>query len=649
MVSKKNNYSAKDIEVLEGLAPVRKRPGMYIGGTDETAYHHLANEIIDNCMDEVVASEASKITVILNKNGSLTIMDNGRGIPIDKHPKKNKTALEVVMTTLHSGGKFKEDGVYTTSAGLHGVGLSVVNALSSKMKVEVFKKKKIYFQDYSRGKPLNKLIQKGSSSITNGTRVTFLPDDEIFGKDLKFIPSRIYETCRNKAFLFKGVKINWECDKSLLNRKDSIPNKDTLFYPEGLEQYLRSELENAKTIHDKPSSLKGEFEEKKGKVEFVIQWHDNKNNFTRSFANTVPTVNGGTHESGFRAGIAKAIRKYAKLKNNKTVIKASQDDIFNNASYIISIFIGNPEFEGQTKNKLSSAFVLKYCDQTVSTLFEDWLNRNAKAAKSIISFIEEKIRERNLYELNDNVERQTSFRKIRLPGKLADCASDKTEGTELFIVEGDSAGGSAKQARDRYTQAILPLRGKILNVKNSNTAKILANTEISNLLQALGCQRGKNYNRKDLRYEKVIIMTDADVDGDHISTLLLTFFFVEMPELIKDGRLYMAVPPLYKITTGSQSYYVKDDKEKDKLIKNLKKNAKVEISRFKGLGEMMPAQLKETTMNKESRNLIKVSVPTNKAKYKVTSKLVNDLMGKDADLRLKFISENAGKSLNLDI
>ena len=649
MVSKKNNYSAKDIEVLEGLAPVRKRPGMYIGGTDETAYHHLANEIIDNCMDEVVAGEASEITVILNKNGSLTIMDNGRGIPIDKHPKKNKTALEVVMTTLHSGGKFKEDGVYTTSAGLHGVGLSVVNALSSKMKVEVFKKKKIYFQDYSRGKPLNKLIQKGSSSIASGTRVTFLPDDEIFGKDLKFIPSRIYETCRNKAFLFKGVKINWECDKSLLNRKDSIPNKDTLFYPEGLEQYLRSELENAKTIHDKPSSLKGEFEEKKGKVEFVIQWHDNKNNFTRSFANTVPTVNGGTHESGFRAGIAKAIRKYAKLKNNKTVIKASQDDIFNNASYIISIFIGNPEFEGQTKNKLSSAFVLKYCDQTVSTLFEDWLNRNAKAAKSIINFIEEKIRERNLYELNDNVERQTSFRKIRLPGKLADCASDKTEGTELFIVEGDSAGGSAKQARDRYTQAILPLRGKILNVKNSNTAKILANTEISNLLQALGCQRGKNYNRKDLRYEKVIIMTDADVDGDHISTLLLTFFFVEMPELIKDGRLYMAVPPLYKITTGSQSYYVKDDKEKDKLIKNLKKNAKVEISRFKGLGEMMPAQLKETTMNKESRNLIKVSVPTNKAKYKVTSKLVNDLMGKDADLRLKFISENAGKSLNLDI
>ena len=649
MVNKKNNYSAKDIEVLEGLAPVRKRPGMYIGGTDETAYHHLANEIIDNCMDEVVAGEASEITVILNKNGSLTIMDNGRGIPIDKHPKKNKTALEVVMTTLHSGGKFKEDGVYTTSAGLHGVGLSVVNALSSKMKVEVFKKKKIYFQDYSRGKPLNKLIQKGSFSITNGTRVTFLPDDEIFGKDLKFIPSRIYETCRNKAFLFKGVKINWECDKSLLNRKDSIPNKDTLFYPEGLEQYLRSELENAKTIHDKPSSLKGEFEEKKGKVEFVIQWHDNKNNFTRSFANTVPTVNGGTHESGFRAGIAKAIRKYAKLKNNKTVIKASQDDIFNNASYIVSVFIGNPEFEGQTKNKLSSGFVLKYCDQTASTLFEDWLNRNAKAAKSIISFIEEKIRERNLYELNDNVERQTSFRKIRLPGKLADCASDKTEGTELFIVEGDSAGGSAKQARDRYTQAILPLRGKILNVKNSNTAKILANTEISNLLQALGCQRGKNYNRKDLRYEKVIIMTDADVDGDHISTLLLTFFFVEMPELIKDGRLYMAVPPLYKITTGSQSYYVKDDKEKDKLIKNLKKNAKVEISRFKGLGEMMPAQLKETTMNKESRNLIKVSVPTNKAKYKVTSKLVNDLMGKDADLRLKFISENAGKSLNLDI
>ena len=648
-MNKKNNYSAKDIEVLEGLAPVRKRPGMYIGGTDVAAYHHLANEIIDNCMDEVVAGEASEITVILNKNGFLTIADNGRGIPIDKHPKKNKTALEVVMTTLHSGGKFKEDGVYTTSAGLHGVGLSVVNALSSKMKVEVFKKKKIYFQDYSRGKPLNKLTQKGSSKITNGTRVTFLPDDEIFGKELKFEPSRIYETCKNKAFLFKGVKINWECDKSLINRKESIPSKDTLFYPDGLDQYLNSELENAKKIHDKLCSLKGNFEDKKGKVELVIQWHDNKNIFTKSFANTVPTSNGGTHESGFKSGVAKAIRKFAKNKNNKIVLKASQEDIFSNASYIVSVFIGNPEFEGQTKNKLSSAFVLKYCDQTVSTLFEDWLNRNSKAAKLILNFIEEKIRERNLLELNANVERQTSFRKIRLPGKLADCTSDKTEGTELFIVEGDSAGGSAKQARDRYTQAILPLRGKILNVKNSNTSKILANTEIGNLLQALGCQRGKNYNRKDLRYEKIIIMTDADVDGDHISTLLLTFFFIEMPELIKDGRLYLAVPPLYRITTSNQSFYVKDDKEKDKLIKGFKKNSKFEISRFKGLGEMMPAQLKETTMNKESRNLIKVSVPTDKAKYKITSKLVNDLMGKESDLRLKFISENAGSSLNLDI
>ena len=647
-MNKKNNYSAKDIEVLEGLAPVRKRPGMYVGGTDTNAYHHLANEIIDNCMDEVVAGEASEITVILNKNGSLTISDNGRGIPIDKHPKKNKTALEVVMTTLHSGGKFKEDGVYTTSAGLHGVGLSVVNALSSKMKIEVFKKKKIYFQDYSRGKPICKLTQKSSSKITNGTRVTFLPDDEIFGKDLKFEPSRIYETCKNKAFLFKGVKINWECDKSLINRKETIPSKDTLFYPDGLDQYLNSELENAKKIHDKLCSLKGDFEDKKGKVELVIQWHNNKNIFSKSFANTVPTSNGGTHESGFKSGVAKAIRKFAKNKNNKIVLKASQEDIFSNASYIVSVFIGNPEFEGQTKNKLSSAFALKYCDQTVSTLLEDWLNRNSKAAKSILNFIEEKIRERNLLELNANVERQTSFRKIRLPGKLADCTSDKTEGTELFIVEGDSAGGSAKQARDRYTQAILPLRGKILNVKNSNTSKILANTEISNLLLALGCQRGKNYNSKDLRYEKIIIMTDADVDGDHISTLLLTFFFIEMPELIKDGKLFLAVPPLYKITTNNQSHYVKDDKEKDKLLKNLNKNAKVEISRFKGLGEMMPAQLKETTMRKETRNLIKVSLPTNKIKYKITSKLINDLMGKDSELRLKFISDNAGRSLNLD-
>jgi len=648
-VSKKNNnYSAKDIEVLEGLAPVRKRPGMYIGGTDVTAYHHLANEIIDNCMDEVVAGHASEITVELNKNGSLTITDNGRGIPIDKHPKKNKTALEVVMTTLHSGGKFK-DGAYSTSAGLHGVGLSVVNALSSKMKVEVFKKKKIFYQEYSRGKPLTKLIQKGISNISNGTKVTFLPDEEIFEKDLKFLPSRLYDICRNKAFLFKGVKINWLCEKALISRKENLPTQDILFYPEGIEEYLRSELENTTKIHEKICSLKAEFEDKKGKVELAIQWHKDRNSFTKSFANTVPTINGGTHESGFRSGIAKAIRKCAKFKNNKIASSASQDDVLSNASYIVSVFIQNPEFEGQTKGKLSSSFVLKYCDQTVSSLFEDWLNRNGKAANLIINFIEEKIRERNLYELKDNVDRQTSFRKIRLPGKLADCASDKVEGTELFIVEGDSAGGSAKQARDRYTQAILPLRGKILNVKNSNSAKILANTEISNLLQALGCQRGNKYTRKDLRYEKIIIMTDADVDGDHIATLLLTFFISEMPDLIKDGHLYMAMPPLYKLTTSSQSFYVKDDKEKDKIIKNLKKNSKIEISRFKGLGEMMPAQLKETTMNKETRNLMRINLPKDKIKFKATNKLVNDLMGKNADLRLKFISENAGKSLNLDI
>jgi len=648
-VSKKNNnYSAKDIEVLEGLAPVRKRPGMYIGGTDVAAYHHLANEIIDNCMDEVVAGHASEITVELNKNGSLTITDNGRGIPIDKHPKKNKTALEVVMTTLHSGGKFK-DGAYSTSAGLHGVGLSVVNALSSKMKVEVFKKKKIFYQEYSRGKPLTKLIQKGISNISNGTKVTFLPDEEIFEKDLKFLPSRLYDICRNKAFLFKGVKINWLCEKSLISRKENLPTQDILFYPEGIEEYLRSELENTTKIHEKICSLKAEFEDKKGKVELAIQWHKDRNSFTKSFANTVPTINGGTHESGFRSGIAKAIRKCAKFKNNKIASSASQDDVLSNASYIVSVFIQNPEFEGQTKGKLSSSFVLKYCDQTVSSLFEDWLNRNGKAANLIINFIEEKIRERNLYELKDNVDRQTSFRKIRLPGKLADCASDKVEGTELFIVEGDSAGGSAKQARDRYTQAILPLRGKILNVKNSNSAKILANTEISNLLQALGCQRGNKYTRKDLRYEKIIIMTDADVDGDHIATLLLTFFISEMPDLIKDGHLYMAMPPLYKLTTSSQSFYVKDDKEKDKIIKNLKKNSKIEISRFKGLGEMMPAQLKETTMNKETRNLMRINLPKDKIKFKATNKLVNDLMGKNADLRLKFISENAGKSLNLDI
>ena len=641
------SYTAKDIEVLEGLAPVRKRPGMYIGGTDETAYHHLANEILDNSIDEAVAGYAKEIAVKLVNKNTITISDDGRGIPIDKHPKKKKTALEVVMSTLHSGGKFN-DSIYKSSAGLHGVGLSVVNALSSKLNIQVTKNSKIYSQDYSKGKILNKLKVKGKNKIKNGTLITFSPDPEIFGKDVNFKPDKIYELSKNKAYLQRGIKIYWECNKDLLNRKSSVPSKETLLFSKGLEDFLKNEISHNNAVHEKVCFQSGNLEDKKGKVEFAIQFNKEKIKYSKVFCNTVYNMNGGTHDAGFRSGIAKSIRKYAKNKNNKVVSKATQDDIFDQTAYILSVFISNPEFEGQTKHKLSSNFVQKYCDSFVSSSFDEWLNRNSKIAKNILNVLEEKIREKSIYDLSQNVERQNAFRKIRLPGKLSDCTSDKTEGTELFIVEGDSAGGSAKQARDRMTQAILPLRGKILNVKNSNASKILANNEINNLLQALGCGRGKNYSKKDLRYEKIIIMTDADVDGDHISTLLLTFFISEMPQLIHDGNLYLAVPPLYKLNISGKTIYAIDDLEKNRLL-NKNKKSKIEISRFKGLGEMMPAQLKETTMNKETRKLIKVNLPSQRQKLKNTNKLINDLMGKNAELRLKFITENANRNLSLDI
>ena len=640
-------YSAKDIEVLEGLTPVRKRPGMYIGGTDEAAYHHLVNEILDNSIDESVAGYAKEIFVKLINKNTITISDDGRGIPIEKHPKKKRTALEVVMTTLHSGGKFNES-VYKSSAGLHGVGLSVVNALSSKLNIQVTKNFKIYSQDYSKGKSLNKLKSKGKNRIKNGTQITFSPDPDIFGKNVIFNSEKIYELAKNKAYLQKGIKINWECKKELISRKSSIPSKETLLFSKGLEDFLKNEINQKNILHEKVCFQSGNLEDKKGKIEFALQFSKEKIKFSKAFCNTVFNMNGGTHDAGFRSGIAKSIRKYAKNKNNKIVSKATQDDIFDYTAYIISVYISNPEFEGQTKHKLSSNIIQRYCDSFVSSTFDEWLNRNPKAAKNIINLLEEKIREKNIHDLNYSVERQSAFRKIRLPGKLSDCTSDKIEDTELFIVEGDSAGGSAKQARNRINQAILPLRGKILNVKSSNTAKILANNEINNLLQALGCGRGKNYNKKDLRYEKIIIMTDADVDGDHISTLLLTFFISEMPQLITDGHLFLAVPPLYKLNISGKLIYAIDEFEKNKLLK-INKKAKIEISRFKGLGEMMPAQLKETTMNRESRKLIKVILPKQKPKLKKTNRLISDLMGKNADLRLKFISENANKNLSLDI
>ena len=640
-------YTAKNIEVLEGLVPVRKRPGMYIGGTDENAYHHLVNEIIDNSIDEVVAGFAKEIFVKLINQETIIISDNGRGIPIDKHPKNKRTALEIVMTTLHSGGKFNNN-VYNSSAGLHGVGLSVVNALSSKLNVQITKNYKVYSQNYIRGKIVDTLKLIGKNKIKNGTQITFTPDKKIFGDNINFKPEKIYAISKNKAYLQKGVKIIWECNKKLINKKQKVPIKEKFIYLKGLEDFLKNEINQKNALHEKVCFQYGNFEDNKGKIEFALQFNKEKLNFNKAFCNTVYNSNGGTHDVGFRSGVLKSIRNYAKNNNNKLVSKATQDDIFDNLAYIISIYIPNPEFEGQTKHKLSSYFVQKHCDNFVYSNFNEWLNRNSKHAKNIINNLESNIREKNIFDLNQNIERQNAFRKIKLPGKLSDCTNDKIANTELFIVEGDSAGGSAKQARNRKTQAILPLRGKILNVKNSNSAKIIANNEINSLLQALGCGRGKNYNKKDLRYEKIIIMTDADVDGDHISTLLLTFFISEIPQLISDGHLYMAVPPLYKLNISGKTKYAIDEHEKNKFIKDNKK-FKIEINRFKGLGEMMPSQLKQTTMNEETRKLIKIILPNQKIKIKKTNKLVSSLMGKNSELRLKFISENAGKNLNLDI
>ena len=640
-------YTAKNIEVLEGLVPVRKRPGMYIGGTDENAYHHLVNEIIDNSIDEVVAGFAKEIFVKLINQETIIISDNGRGIPIDKHPKNKRTALEIVMTTLHSGGKFNNN-VYNSSAGLHGVGLSVVNALSSKLNVQITKNYKVYSQNYIRGKIVDTLKLIGKNKIKNGTQITFTPDKKIFGDNINFKPEKIYAISKNKAYLQKGVKIIWECNKKLINKKQKVPIKEKFIYLKGLEDFLKNEINQKNALHEKVCFQYGNFEDNKGKIEFALQFNKEKLNFNKAFCNTVYNSNGGTHDVGFRSGVLKSIRNYAKNNNNKLVSKATQDDIFDNLAYIISIYIPNPEFEGQTKHKLSSYFVQKHCDNFVYSNFNEWLNRNSKHAKNIINTLESNIREKNIFDLNQNIERQNAFRKIKLPGKLSDCTNDKIANTELFIVEGDSAGGSAKQARNRKTQAILPLRGKILNVKNSNSAKIIANNEINSLLQALGCGRGKNYNKKDLRYEKIIIMTDADVDGDHISTLLLTFFISEIPQLISDGHLYMAVPPLYKLNISGKTKYAIDEHEKNKFIKDNKK-FKIEINRFKGLGEMMPSQLKQTTMNEETRKLIKIILPNQKIKIKKTNKLVSSLMGKNSELRLKFISENAGKNLNLDI
>jgi len=638
-------YSARDIEVLEGLEPVRRRPGMYIGGTDENAMHHLAAEVLDNAMDEAVSGHASRIDVHLAADDTVTVADNGRGIPVDPHPKfRKKPALEVILTTLHSGGKFS-DKVYETAGGLHGVGLSVVNALSDRLTVEVAREKTLWRQTYARGEPKAPLRNMGPVNNRRGTTVAFHADPKVFGDAARFRPATLYRMARSKAYLFKGVEIRWSCDAKLLKNKDETPAKATLHFPGGLTDFLASTLKGRKTLTPEPFAGRADLNGGGGKLEWAIAWPLDEEGFLSSYCNTIPTPQGGTHELGLRSAVSKGLRSYGELVGAKGAAKIMPEDVIGDASVMLSLFINNPQFQGQTKERLSNPEAQKLVETSLRDHFEHWLSAAPETAKTVLEHAIERAEIRLKRRQDKDLKRQSATRKLRLPGKLADCTRGRADGTELFLVEGDSAGGSAKQGRNRETQAVLPLRGKILNVASATADKLNANQELKDLIEALGCGAGEAFMEDDLRYEKVIIMTDADVDGAHIASLLMTFFFKEMRQLIEKKHLYLAMPPLYRLSQGARTAYARDDAHKDRLLNGeFKGPGKVEISRFKGLGEMPPAQLKQTTMNPATRTLLRVVVPNKTSKpaeFRDTEKLVEKLMGKRPELRFQYIQEHA--------